>query len=185
MKLGGYILAANETDGIFKLLIGIVVGAIWLIGAIMAAKKKKPGGEKEKSWEQILRDLTGGQSEGEVKRQMPPPLPPAVPKVRKPVGTRAVVGKGGKRVAAAPPFTPPKVLRPVLVGTGVMEHAAGGDAYVRGDIEATEIGSAGAAAKRRTDEAAVGLLRQWLKPGSLRRQWILTEILGPPMGLRE
>ncbi|MCY2953458.1 MAG: hypothetical protein NTU53_15990 [Planctomycetota bacterium] len=184
MKLGGYILAADEIDGIFKLLIGIVVGAIWLIGAVMAAKKKKPGGEKEKSWEQILRDLTGGQSEAEVKQQMPPPLPPAMPKVTKPVVKRAVVRKGGKRVPA-PPFTPPKVLPPVLVGSGVMEHAAGGDAYVRGDIEASEIGSAGAASKRRADEATVGLLRQWLKPGSLRRQWILTEILGPPVALRE
>ena len=60
-------ILAREEDAI-KLVIGLVVGAIWLISAIVNAAKqqKKPQGE-QKPWEQVLRDLGAG---------TPPTAPP-------------------------------------------------------------------------------------------------------------
>lgn len=190
MRLVADIVAAgDEIEGIFKILIGCVVAAVWLIGAAMSAKKKKPGGQQEKSWEQILRELGGEtsapprQQPPVVRRPEPPPLPaapPGGPKVRKPI-RRGTVKKPARRLAQPEGTSPP---RSIPVEPEVIVKPAG-DAYSAGAISSTEIGSSGAGARHRAETAVAEAFGTWLKPATLKKQWILTEILRPPVTLRE
>ncbi len=181
--------AGDEIEGIFKILIGCVVAAIWLIGAAMSAKKKKPGGQQEKSWEQILRELGGEtsappQQPPVVRRPEPPPLPPASPggaKVRKPI-RRGPAKKPAKRVSSPEPAP---ILTSVLVQPEVIVKSAGEeDAFGKGAISSSEIGGAKGPIQM-LPTARERVFGDSLTSRSLRRGWLVMEVLRPPLSMRE
>lgn len=191
MRLVADIVAAgDEIEGIFKILIGCVVAAVWLIGAAMSAKKKKPGGQQEKSWEQILRELGGEtsvpprQQPPVVRRPEPPPLPaapPGGPKVRKPI-RRGTVKKPAKRVSSPEPAP---ILTPVLVQPEVIVKSAGEeDAFGKGAISSSEIGGA-KGSRQMLPTARERVFGDSLTSRSLRRGWLVMEVLRPPLSMRE
>ena len=196
------ILAAADTEWLVKLLIPAVVVASWIIGAIAQAAKKKPGAPKEKPWEEILRDLAGGQQ-----KPAPPPMPPpqAPPMPRStpkplPKPTRQPSRSASKPPPAfrpkqqpKPPIVRPPARRGPIVQTPpplpapakIIETSPQAAHFVHTDITATEIGSKSAASRPRQVSANASAIANWQKPGTLRQQWILTEVLQPPVGLRQ
>ncbi len=71
------LLADSGEDNAIKIIFGVIVAVIWIIGGIMSSMKKKSQQEPipQQDWNHLLRDLTGGQSHPYTPSQ-PPPLPP-------------------------------------------------------------------------------------------------------------
>jgi hypothetical protein len=115
------------------------------------------------------------------KPQTPPPKPvtPAgrAPVQRAPVQQRQVPPRPVRQVIKAPPAVAPRMMRapaapvapPVAPPTRSISSAAPPVPSVQHSSVVV-------------DAAA---LRRWLRPGVLRNQFILTEILRPPLGLRD
>jgi hypothetical protein len=110
-----------------------------------------------------------------VSRPMPPRMPP------RPIGTPKAAPRPVMSLPKAPALPRP-VVRP-STSAAVLQPVVAAMA-VRRPVEETEIA--------RHPEAALSavpstgdLVRSWLQAGSLRRQYILTEILQPPVGLRQ
>jgi hypothetical protein len=78
MPLHPFILAG---DG--SIVILVIVGLIWVFGAVLSKKPKKPQQQRKRSWEEILRDLAGQPQQPPTvpppTRPMPPPMPPRLP----------------------------------------------------------------------------------------------------------
>jgi hypothetical protein len=87
----------------------------------------------------------------------------------------------------APPRPPPAVRRPVPASRPpqrgpVIAPKVAPPTFTPRPAPPSPITSPAVVASPAVDAAA---LRRWLKPGTLRAQFMLTEILQPPVGLRE
>ncbi len=200
------ILAADDGGDLIRLLVGAAFVVFWiLVGLASNAKKKKPGQQQDggKSWEDMLRELTGVEmpkpQEPEPpplppRQQMPPAPPPQPPRPQrqrpKPEARRPVP----KRPAPKPP-RPVSVAPPLPQTHAVSEPAqtvestalSAGTAFARhSDIADTEITSEtkSATSSAKTPLASARAISGWLNPGTLRSQFILTEILQPPLAMR-
>jgi hypothetical protein len=195
-------ILARGDDGIPGIFVVLVFFAIWAIGAIASAtRKKKPQqGKPQPSWQDILRDLAGEQ------RQQPPqappqpqvllPLPPgqtrprpaqpihlrrkpvAVPSSRAPVTLKKKLRfKSVRRVVKPAPQPPPLPAgRVVTQATFSSEGAAQAPAQPPSPGERPS--------RPRQPAATAASLAKWLKPSTLRQQFILTEIFQPPLTMR-
>jgi len=205
MELMLYILAAGDSDPTITILVGAVAVAIWVIGALASAakkQKKRTGGEK--SWEDILRDLSGAPP-----RPPSAPAPPPVPR-QQPTAAPPRRVEQRPRPAASRPMPPsrpaprpmpvpqaqPSVRRPKRHPAPVQTPPPPPKAPVTatppllasphpGDVMATEIGSGEARAKALLASPMAVAIAKWMTPAKLRHQYMLTEILQPPLALRE
>ena len=196
-------LADNDVG---KILVPLIIFVIWVVSAIASALyKQKPKKQRatEEQWQETLSRLPrDSQATADAIRHMlrgetgpqPPPLPgqrpppspqrqpqrrpqpprtvPPVPRPR-PVSSRRPAEPRAPRIASAPPSE-----RPLASERG--EQAA----LRLASVEASEIGKAPFSAKAAASSAA-GSLRSMLRPGSLRRQIVVMEILSPPVAMRQ
>ena len=201
------ILAAGDDD-IFRVIVPIVIAIIWGLGALInAAKKKQKEAEGRRrhgeNWQRIEQDMRQRAAQAQNVLTRPPPLPyqpPPPPSPPPPVfaPTRTIEG----------PYVPPRpVQRPVAVRTNPVSMPQGPQPVARPaprktkkktpkpppvpvEVPAVPITAqapvAPPSAHRPAGVAAdAAALTRWLNPKTLRSQFILTEILQPPLALRE
>jgi hypothetical protein len=182
------ILAQRSSDdgegGWIKLLFGALVFLFWAISAIATWLNKK----HEEARRQRLRDqLNHGVPEPGVRPaparervgvRLPPPPPasmhPPMPK-RFPQRAPKPPRQPAKRARAVPVPPPPLPALQEVTGATTLPVTAT-------EIAATPSRSAAAAARATTVSAAS--IAHWLRPQTLHQQFILTEILQPPLALR-
>jgi hypothetical protein len=129
--------------------------------------------------ELLIRLIAGLMKAGQVP-QAPARRPTAAaPMASKPPGVRAK--PPGIRRAGARRLTPPPiaVARPIVTGTGSYSPAT-----VAAQVAPAKTAKP-AAAPAVKPSATAATLRRWMTPETLRQQFILTEILQPPLALRE
>lgn len=195
-------ILADGAEDLIKVLIGVGFFVFWIISGIISASKKKgpQNKQQEKSWEQILEELAGGKPKPQ-QPPAPPPVRPAPPPIKAPPMPRP------KPVQTAPPPLPvrrPKRNRPKVTTSPVRPAAESpirsdvAEAEVitnvvsapdlpvpKGDISATEIGAVRHPTSQALGHARAEGIAKLLTPGNLRNQYILMEILQPPVALRE
>ena len=194
------ILARGDEDSFVKILFGVVFVAIWVISAVVSAMTKQKEQARQQEAERAAgRDefaeglglaRTGAPSEVEARPVPPPPPPPLLreiayrppaepaPPVQAPSKSARRRKKGGPRVPPPPPAFATRVPQadatlPPLPSTSALARGEIGSAGERGGAGSAR-GSVGAAAVARL-----------LRPETLRTQFILTELLQPPLALRE
>lgn len=192
------ILLAAEPDDIVKIIFGALFVLVWIVGGLLASTRKKRPQAEQRSWEDILRDL-GGEPTSPTRRPPAPRRPeptasrPDAPRPKRPSPVSPPPLPSGRqqlpqRPRPAAKITPKKPKRP-LVPPVAMEHAApaANEPIVTRmqDVAAQEIGSDQERASVAAEAGRAAELSQWLSPGNLRRQFILTEILRPPVALAD
>ena len=176
-------------------------------------KSRRGGGGQ--SWEEMLEDMLGGKTRTPpeppraeppspqpqrptppierptARRQAPPSRPappPPVPKRRSQKQRRPQPVSQGDIITGSATLPPaPRVETPVPAQTPARPSEAGQASAARLAVNDSEIGvgkDAYADRKRQSSDAAARL-RNWLTPGTLRRDFLITEIFQPPVGLRE
>ncbi len=155
--------AGGEAEVFIKVIFGIIVFVIWAVSNIASAvKKRSAAGQSE---------LVSAEPVLELTPRMEIPLPP-IPVVR-------------KRVVAMAPVRPP----PLPGNRPVSKKVKAPKVVAEATPPFVVTQPAAAAAKPRTSYATTtspaGQLAQLLRPQSLRTQWLMTEILGKPLALRE
>jgi outer membrane biosynthesis protein TonB len=174
-------ILAREEDAI-KLVIGLVVGAIWLISAIVnAAKAKKPQGE-QKPWEQVLRDLGAGTPpappppvpQHQQRQQRPPPMPK---KQQQPQQPKRKKQKQQQQSARPQPVAKPSVQFEESSTHRVVEEEAP-PSSVTAIVSSTS-------SRAVPPTVSLGKTSMMLTPTTIREAMILTEVLGKPVSMRE
>lgn len=164
---GWIILAASDDSSIARIILGLVFVFIWIVSAALTQIAKK----KEQERRRRVRESLAGHA---------PVSAPPVPahKQQKPQTTL----KSPRKVSTRPPVITPaigpaaqrpttsRLAAPALATQPVQTPAA----HVSHPVERRPVASATAIA-----------LHAWLRPATLRQQFILTEILQPPLALRD
>lgn len=201
-----FFLLADKTEGGW--VVGLIFGAIWLIFSIISAATKKqedakrqqvreslegsaprPPAEPEMFQPKVLRSIaTPPQAGG---RMQPPARSPqsaarAHPQTaRFQQPPREVKRQQPKRAPAVretkrtPPRTAPPPVPTLAVDRSVFHSPV---PQSRQEISATEIRAPGG--KKPQLSVNAESLGQWLRPATLRQQFMLTEVLQPPLALR-
>jgi len=159
-----YILAARGEDGGLEKFIGFVVVALIVgINAVIGAIKKR---QEQKHREEVRRQL-----ERTPRPQQAPPVqpmrvivPPPVPQQRPQIRQRAAK-KRQQQQQPAPPAVPVEAEAPRA-----------------NSPEPAPVASPAAGKRVAVNAAAIA---SWMRPATLQKQFILTEILQPPVALRE
>lgn len=168
-----HILAKD--DDVVKVVIGLVIGAIWLVSAIVgASKKQKPQGQP-KPWADVLHDL--GQMAGspppppppvqQQRQQRPPPMPGRPPQQQQ---------KRKKKQQQARP-------QPVAAAKPAVQFEESSTHRVVEESQPIAVSSVGARAVPPT--VSLGKTSMMLTPRTIREAMILTEVLGRPVSMRE
>lgn len=174
-----YILADTETD-YTKVIFGAVFFLIWIVSAIVSTIAKKQEEQRRKRVrEQLERSGELPAAPGQV--AVPPPLPqrpqPQAPRPQRPSPPpRPVVVK-----------QPPKKF-PVKQPTRRVSRPAPETLEAQAHTPASRIAAAAPApspAKRPTVGASATAISSWLRPATLRQQFILTEVFQPPVAMRQ
>lgn len=166
------ILAAGNDDPI-KVIFGVIVVVVWIIGGIASALKKK-----------------GQSSEGEDGFIVPPPLPREIPRSvpqRQPLPRQATVPRP-RPSSAIPIHTKPVLRRPAAVRKKTPAKRPAPQKALAPVIAAADadiITSRLPTAPPLPPRSFARTIAQSLAPKSLRRQFILTEIFQPPVTLRD
>ncbi len=172
------ILAESDESNLPKVIFGVIFFAIWAISAIASAIAKKKEQERRR---QVRESIERGPA--------PPPLPEPTPQRRVPrqppprpaPATRAPVQP--KRFPVKSPRPVARRAAPSLASSSTSEVEPSSAA--RAPVAATEISAQPVAPSRRSTGVTAGALHLWLKPSTLRQQFILTEVFQPPLALRE
>lgn len=175
MHIAPFILSSDDSP--IKIVIFVIMAIIWGIGGLVSSAKKASEQAKRRA---------------ALRTQSPPPmplptLPPATaqrrpaPQQRMPV-SRPVAGG----------FTPPVVQR-----AGALSQMVAPAARKPGPPPVAPARRPGAGSLAPAQSAAAAIvklvphgvspiaIRRWLRPESLQKQFILTELLRPPKALRE
>ena len=204
-----HILAETETD-LPKIIFGLIFFIIWALSAFVSwMNKQQQEARRQRIREEIERAARYGGpqparaptpptpptpprrpqriAEGIAQRYpdvllppAPPPLPPPMPQApppqqRRPVPPVAAKPKPPQRRPQRQPQARRNVSAPVPPALPLEEVAPAPAAYVN-------ITQPAPRAKAQTVDAAS--VKRWLTPATLRHQFILTEILQPPLALR-
>ena len=209
--LTSYFLA--DADAV-KLIVGVVVAIVWGLGALASAVKKKQKDVEaqrrhQEHWQQIGQEMrdraaravsTLSQQPGQAPL---PPLPPRAPghapppRMSQPVFApqRSIAGRPvaqrpmPPRAMPARPVTQPAPRRPKKQkakgqGLPTAPPLPAVPAPVAIQAASPAAVSATAGERRGGTGANAAALARWLTPATLRSQFILTEILQPPLALR-
>src|SRR5262245_46751662 len=151
------LLAARSNDGGW--IIGLIVVGIWLISAIINAVNRL---QQEQQRRQLRSQLE--------QTVIPPARMQQKTQVRELRQKREPISRRQPVKSIAPPALPVTPRVSVAPAT-------------KPDVSATEIRSV--SASRPGTSATAVALHGWLQPKTIRQQFILTEILHPPLALRE
>ena len=190
------VLLAARSEGSW--VIALIFGAIWLIFSIVSAIAKQQEEAKRKRFRQQMEasvpkpipvqqtriaQRTGVKTQAPRQAAMQPmrviqPQPARAPlQQKRQAAKRAPVARETPR--SAPRTAPP----PVPGGNPVVQSIVASLPASKQEISATEITSADAKKPRQLSVTA-GPLNKWLRPATLRQQFMLTEVLQPPLALR-
>jgi hypothetical protein len=192
-------IVAQESGGEWiKFVFGAIVVGIWIISALASAVAKK----HEKERRQRVRE----QIEMQQSQPMPPPrMPPRAPATpraqRMPPAQRIPPSQRVPSTARRqPPPIPRQPARPVqrtaapkqrritsppsAPFAGTTRLQAQPLAPATQPVAQTEISTVATIRKRPPATATASAVARWLNPHTLRQQFILTEILQPPLALR-
>ncbi len=180
-----HILAQRDAGDWIGFVFAALVGMIVLISYAASQLNRKFEEERRRRVREQLSPGAASRSRGTSRRSLPPlaeaiamrvPRPPPAPAKRTPQPAR--VRAGGQSRGTPPPLLP--------VHAGAADEPA---THVTAlpvtatEISATARAAAAATASRRSADAAS--VKRWLRPETLRQQFILTEVLQPPVALRE
>lgn len=177
------ILAAKEDDALMKVVFFAAVALIWGIGALVKMASKKKDQEHRERVRRELEESRKNAPDYNVVVNQPPvkvPTPPQRQSAPAPV----------YRAPPAPPRKPPpvpqqqrqpkqkkqkKAPKPPIVVAQQVEEAT---------TQRVFAAQSPVRSKQATANVDADQLRNWLRPQTLREQFILTEILQPPLALR-
>lgn len=183
------ILAAPE-DNTMKIVFGVAVGVFWVIAQIASALgKKKEQAKRERVRQELERNAQqrrGPDWDQVANTPPPPPVNRPVPPMPPPYQQSApqyppVPAQREQRQAQRPqkqpkpPKLPKKKKQPPPPPVPVLE-----------EVEVTHRTVPELATTQKAREPRVGAseLQTWLKPATMRQQFIVTEILQPPLAMR-
>ena len=191
------ILGRGEEDEAVKIVIFVIAGIIWVVSAIISAAKKQKKKQQEEAWRRKIEEMNQ-QPPGEgAHPPQPPPHPPTPPpavrrslppkpvrmqKVQRRFAPKPAMGAKPRPVVRAvpgPPSEPEEAVHSHVAGDAAFDFKSSQSVAAR-----TEIGSRPPAPPKPAIATAPSVAA-WLQPATLRKQYILTEILQPPMALRE
>jgi hypothetical protein len=196
------ILAAKGDDfDVGKIIFFVIAAIIWGVGALASSLNKQKEQARRRQVAESLTRTTSGPP--------PIPIPPAVrvgsrvqPRIPRPAPPRPVppriqpprpVQQVPRMVAPPPPRQPKKASRragprvplpaPVPLETLVpLPESPAEPSVVGREIRATDRSIPRQSAGAAVNAAA---LNRWLAPATLRTQFILTEVLQPPVAMRQ
>ncbi|HEV7299543.1 MAG TPA: hypothetical protein VGN72_09285 [Tepidisphaeraceae bacterium] len=183
-----YFLAQANDDNIGRFIFPIIFVLIWIISAIMSAVNKSKDRQRRQQME-VEEHLGRQQPTAQrppplpdaILRQLPNPMPMPVPPQRQQQQRQQRPQPQSARRTPLPPQLPKKVQKkkkPAARPVQVFEEPAAPLRVSTPPIEAVQPIAARPAA------ATAASIQQWMKPSTLRQQFILTEILQPPKALR-
>lgn len=187
LTLSAVMAQQNDEVSIFKLIVPILIALFWLITQILAsvAEKKK----KRSPPDTIEIPPISTEPEKSVPHPVPPPkrVPQAPrqgrprPSVRQPQRT---MGQPKPPPLTARPNKPQPLTTPPVrdIETSSPSQASAPILSSSSSLATTEIGSSRKTPHQGPDR--MDRLRAILRPANLRKEFILTEILQPPIGLR-
>lgn len=167
-------------DNLVEVLFGVVFFLIWVASAAMSTLSKQR--EKQRR-ERVRMEIQTG-------RPMPLPSPPQqMPQQQpRPIQRTAAVRQAPKRVSTSKTFAPPRPAaakrRPVPVEQAFKKAPPLQPPKPPVPLEAIAPRPA-AQPQKATSAANAQTLHSWLRPQTLRKQFILTELLQPPLALRD
>src|SRR5665213_1000941 len=183
MRFESWSILADQDIG--KVIIGILVFVVWGIGSLASMVKKANEEARRRAISRPpvtptrapaptdQRMVVGGFATGAGPR--PPPLPASVlQRGKAPVQKRQQVKQAAKLVAQpvrAAPAPRAKATAPAVSSRPIVEKVS--------SISQTNSARANLAG------AKAPAIRRWLVPATLRKQFILTELLRPPIALRK
>jgi hypothetical protein len=175
-----HILAQRSSDdndgGWIKFVFGAIFFIIWIVSALGTWLNKKHEEERRR---RLREQLNQGTAPPPRSMQAPSPRPPPM-RVGQPAPPRAP--KRFPQRAPKPPRQPAQRSRAVPGPPPVPVAQAASDSTTH-SVAATEISALKVGAHARG--ATATSIARWLRPDTLRQQFILTEILQPPLALRE
>jgi hypothetical protein len=187
MLIGLHILARGEDDAV-KIIFGIIVVVVWIVSAIASQlKKQKQQQKKEADWERILREQTQG-TPPQSQQQTPPVLrpqpqrtvPPPTPSRPRPVPQAKKRSVPKQRPSPPRPVSRPQSPPPRQVPAMARTEESDTHAVLTRQAPAAPVQPL-----RPPPSLTTESLARWLRPATLRQQFILTEILQPPLSLRD
>lgn len=197
MSFHDSILAASD-EGIGRLIMFGIVVVIWIIGAISSAIKKQREEWKRRREMQMPRmpQPSAARMPAPVRgRPIPQPAQPVdsritwppIPALRNvpaqppqaPQRNKQMLGRQGKKKKSKSPPPLPVPRGPQLAQPAVLPLPAS-----KRTIESTAIGQGESRRATQTTGADAAAIRRWLTPQTLRTQFILTEVLQPPVAIR-
>jgi hypothetical protein len=208
-------ILADGSDELIKFIFGGLFVLIWIAGAITSAAKKKQKEQRrlmeqrrgveppgpQQSWQDIYRDLTGGAAgvppsrpeapppipREPVQRAVPPPMPQA-PALKPNQGRKDRRGPRRQK-AQQTPKAPTSVARPPTFSdvSPFSEVMPAVEAHVPGQAGGGLAGTGEAGISSDAQHRARGRSQAPIRltADGLRRQFILTEVLRPPLAMRE
>jgi hypothetical protein len=176
-SLAIHLLSARDESG--KLIVGAIVFVIWLIGSIISSIKKGADARKVQQEKQRMAATRAAMRvptvpQAQSRRQQPTmPQQPRVPVSRK------VAKRRPPPIPKKAPPAPPRQREPEPIMMQVVDS-------VRDDRARTAAATARpATSSARPTTATAAALNRWLNPTTMRQQFILTELLQPPITMRE
>jgi hypothetical protein len=164
------ILAAGEN--ITEILFGVVFFLIWIASAAMSQMAKQRDQQRR---EQVRREIESG-------RTAPPAMPLQIQQ-RRPIQRATAPRPAAPRPPARRPTQAPKHPAPrrASVPIEAMMQATPATPSIPNEAKPRPA----AAPIRQPLSANAATLRAWLRPATLKQQFILTEVLQPPLALRD
>jgi Na+-transporting methylmalonyl-CoA/oxaloacetate decarboxylase gamma subunit len=169
-----------DTDPM-KLISGLIVIAFWIIGALItAATKKKENAQRQQTREHLEAVARARGRVASTPQPVPPPVPgysppPLAEGVRMRVPDR-LVRPLAKKPKQAKPTPPPRVAPKRVVSQVPIEEEVS---------HRTTTDVPPPSARPQPAVVAAAAIHRWLRPQTLRQQFIVTELLQPPLSLRE
>lgn len=203
------VLAAGDDADIGRIIVPIVVAIVWGIGALInaAKKKQKEAADRRRqseNWSRIEQEMRQRAAQAQGVLSQPPPLPNQAPQQYQPpppppvfAPTRSIEGpyvppRPVQRPVPARPVMAPRVPQPLSRPPPRKVKKKGGRPAPPVPAEQPAVPhmppappASVQAARRAPAGADATALSRWLTAKTLRSQFILTEILQPPLALRE
>jgi hypothetical protein len=208
------LILADGSDPVWKVGFGIIVFILWGVGAMASAVRKQKQQERlrqKQMWQEVEQEMKSRRDVAMAGRQgsgaprphpmvAPPPVPPPVPPQWLPPGARGMfdrrvpppppvraipVQRIPQPVAARPPKTTKRRRTPPAANVPPVPRAQGVQRAAPPVPRGQAVASPTPPVRTATPSANAVALNRWLSAGTLRSQFILTEILQPPLALRE
>jgi hypothetical protein len=188
-----YSILADSEDSTVKWIFGLVFLVIWAVSALMSMLAKKKEQERR---ERVRREIELGRSmppspvQQAPMQQSPRPIRPPTQQPRPPMQQpRPRPQPAPPRPAQARPAPQKQPKKRFPVKTPAARPSAPARVLQAEPAEAVILDASPFAptttAAKRPNAPSAAALHTWLKPATLRQQFILTEVLQPPVAMRD